>query len=130
MLAMPEVPSTPFRRRLTFKRVLLALVLGLSSWWGVSWWLSPRPLYTLHLGRDPDHPGRRGYLSVSFLDPAHTFLRVTHELPRTDPTKESVRLVIDVVELATGRTIASFPYQQTYEFPEGTLYSLAAFDGT
>src|SRR5262245_37467712 len=33
--------------RLTFHRVLLAVVLGLAAWWGVGWWLSPRPLYTL-----------------------------------------------------------------------------------
>jgi hypothetical protein len=46
MHAMPSSSATR-RRRLTFKRIFLALVLGLVTWWGVGWWLSPRPLYTL-----------------------------------------------------------------------------------
>jgi hypothetical protein len=29
-------------------RMLLALVLGLAAWWGVGWWLSPRPILALH----------------------------------------------------------------------------------
>jgi hypothetical protein len=42
-----HAPSPPPRRRLTFKRLLLALVLGLGAWWGVGWWLSPRPVFAL-----------------------------------------------------------------------------------
>jgi hypothetical protein len=38
-------PSTP--RRLTFKRVLLAVVLGLAAWWGVVCGLSRRTPPTL-----------------------------------------------------------------------------------
>src|SRR5690349_13983484 len=39
--------SPPFRRRFTLKRLLLALVLGIAAWWGVGWWLSPRPVFRL-----------------------------------------------------------------------------------
>src|SRR4029078_9201595 len=44
---MPPTSPTPARRRFTFKRLLLALVLGLAAWWGVGWWLSTRALWTL-----------------------------------------------------------------------------------
>jgi hypothetical protein len=51
-VTMPVMPPpafpTPTRRRLTCKRVLLAVVLGLVAWWGVGWWLSPRPILELH----------------------------------------------------------------------------------
>jgi hypothetical protein len=39
------------RRRLTFKRALLAVLLGLAAWWGVGRWLSP---WTLCRLRYPD----------------------------------------------------------------------------
>jgi hypothetical protein len=44
---MPADVPTPDKRfrRLTVRRVLLAVVLGLVAWWGVGWWLSPRPLW-------------------------------------------------------------------------------------
>jgi hypothetical protein len=52
MHAMSETTPTPVqRRRLTFKRLLLALVLGLAAWWSVGWWLAVRPDFVL---RYPD----------------------------------------------------------------------------
>jgi hypothetical protein len=50
MHAMPDAPPTPARRRrLTFRRVLLAVVPGLAAWWGNSELLALRPDWTLPL---------------------------------------------------------------------------------
>ena len=43
--------SSEALRRLTIRRILLALVLGLAAWWGVGWWLIPRAALAL---RFPD----------------------------------------------------------------------------
>src|SRR5690242_7403317 len=41
-MPLPSPAAKP-RRRLTLRRVLLALMLGVMAWWGVGWWLAVRP---------------------------------------------------------------------------------------
>src|SRR5262245_25824472 len=85
-------------RRLTFRRMLLALVLGLSAWWGVGWWLAPRPLYTL---RYPDSviikPGFISHLhGVAPFDRDGRMLVV--KAPRYGGGKR-----LDIIDLASGK---------------------------
>jgi hypothetical protein len=70
MHAMPADTPTPTKRprRLTFRRVLLAVVLGLAAWWGVGWWLSPKPVLFLRYYDQDSAPQRsRRMPSASFL---------------------------------------------------------------
>jgi hypothetical protein len=69
MYAMPADTPIPAKlpRRLTFRRVLLAIVLGLAAWWGVGGWLSAKPQLLLRFADSgiSTLPGP-GYINASF----------------------------------------------------------------
>jgi hypothetical protein len=98
MHAMPPPVPSP-RRRLTFNRLLLALVFGLAAWWGVGWWLSPRALYTLKYPNDAGYPSEvmPPYFNASPLDRDGKFMLVV--------TSDSCDY--HVVDLANGATLGS-----------------------
>src|SRR5262245_30530362 len=103
---MPDDLSNPDPkpRRLTLRRVLLALVLGLAAWCGVGWCLSPRPLYTLrfHVGE-----GRNGRYDEEF----HATLYHSQALKVTLPhTPGPGRVTLHAFDLPTGRLLTSHEY--------------------
>src|SRR4051794_27820406 len=102
MHAMSASTPTPARRpRLTLKRVLRALVLGLAAWWGVGWWLAVRPDCTL---RFPGHRALRhadGAMIAQFrVFPGFDRHDVLAVLIPNYPASDSVTL--DNYDLATG----------------------------
>ena len=109
MHAMADSASTPVPkpRRLILRRVLLALLLGLATWWGVGWWLSARPLYTLHF---PDI-----HEDIWNLQAESPLSFLTHPIDREGRLLFVLRpkcpgpgqITIEVVELATGQTSAT-----------------------
>jgi hypothetical protein len=112
---MPSPSSTPARRRLTFKHLLFALVLGLAAWWGVGRWLSPRPLYTL---RYPIHESYTNGTRFSSMELTREFsarpfelggrhLRI--EIPQGERRGSAMW---EVRETATGRLLKTLDLDQ------------------
>jgi hypothetical protein len=116
MHAMPPPSPTPARRRLTFMRVLLAIVLGLAAWWGVGWWLSPRALWTLRLSARPSSLARPApKYAVNFdglavpLDQMGRYLFVVPPYPAGVATYSS-----QIHDMATGKVLGhrEFPAEE------------------
>ena len=113
MHAMPADVATPVHEphRLTFKRVLLALLLGLAAWWGVGWWLSPRALYTLRFANTHDlrtfRNGFKAFFYVSF-DPE--FLVIHH------PNVESEEMTLEWFDLLRGTRVKEQTYSASRDF--------------
>src|SRR5262245_25891486 len=132
MHAMPSL-SLP-HRRLTFKRLFLALVLGLAAWWGVGWWLSPRPLYTLAYPTDPITrqtldtniltAGQLHFRAMG-LDREGHLLLVQAPLSSDPPPDDGLHRFVrwEIRDLPTGRLLAN------YELPEAEV-SRYYFDNT
>lgn len=123
----PRCHNAPMRlARPRFRRLLLALLLGLAAWWGVSWWLSVRPLYTLRFPVHEATKQSRQFQSISSFtaQPRHFYVRpldtagshLLISLPTGDgfdPAHWEVR------DSATGRLVTTFdlPAQLKKNFP-------------
>jgi hypothetical protein len=106
----------PRRRRWIF---FLALTLGILVWWGLGWYFSPRPLYTLRFPGPADwiktirigiHPNPY-HLYVRPLDPFGHFFLVFSEPP---PIKGQI----------------TSPAYQVFDFRTGKMLSRHQFDET
>ena len=91
-------------KKLTIGRVLLALLLGASTWAALSWYLSPGPLYTL---RFPD----TGLIEQPFPGPTYHFLVGVDAQGRLHLERPNVpgpgRLQVECYDLASGRLLTS-----------------------
>ena len=120
---MPTEALTPApkSRRLTFRRLLLAVGLGLGTWWVTSWWLSPRPLYTLRFRELGSLPSQ----NTDWLFQSRVHLYIiddTRFLVLQLNAPEAGQVTVRFRELATGilteeKTYDAEDYLTTHSFP-------------
>lgn len=108
-------------------RVLLILVLSLATWWSLGWYLSPRPVFTLHypdmgsLFENGEKDGNEiaGFGVVPFDREGRMLLVQRPNIPQAGLA------TFELIELATGRVIAMHSIGQqelkeseTWGFPQ------------
>lgn len=107
---------------------MLALVLGLTTWWGLAWLLSPRPLYTLRFPiTDLSGISAPARFHLNSLDREGRLFSVFR---RTLGDNNIHQIDFDINDCPTGKLLRSYPFTQqgamihSPAFPDDVIWDI------
>lgn len=116
-----NVTRPSVKKRLTFRRFLMAVLLGIVAWYLAGWWLEPKPLWRMHFSS-----GQPFFVPLSESTEGRRF---TAFEVKPEPTQQGVFpiLSMNILDVETGKVLHRLPLEQEeiagtdyYEFQQAT----------